>query len=481
MTGPRYPRIASFRTVGALEDRLRLLGLELPVDPVVDPAPESALARPFRWRGRDVGNRWCILPMEGWDGTADGRPTDLTTRRWTRFGESGAKLIWGGEAVAVVPEGRANPNQLLASPATRGDLARLRDELVAAHRRRFGRDDDLVVGLQLTHSGRFCRPERKDRPEPRIVYRHPILDRRMGIPPDHPLLEDGEIRRIADAFVSAARLARSAGFHFVDVKHCHGYLGHELLSAVDRPGPYGGSLENRTRFLREIVGGIRSAAPGLEIAVRLSAFDTVPFRAGAAGTGEPEPAAGAYRLGFGCDPERPTQPRLEETEAFLGALVDLGIDLVCLSAGSPYYNPHIQRPALFPPSDGYDPPEDPLVGVARQMAVTAALKHRFPSLAIVGSAYTYLQEYVAHVAQAAVDRGWTDFAGLGRMVLSYHDLPADQLAGRPPDATRLCRTFSDCTTGPRNGLVSGCYPLDPGYRRLPEAAALRALKARRRN
>jgi NADPH2 dehydrogenase len=147
--------------------------------------------------------------------------------------------------------------------------------------------------------------------------------------------------------------------------------------------------------------------------------------------------------------------------------------------GSPYYNPHIQRPALFPPSDGYDPPEDPLVGVVRQITLTAQLKRRFPDLIFVGSGYTYLQEYLPHVAQAAVRQGWTDFVGLGRMVLAYHDFPADVLEGKPLDRTRICRTFSDCTTAPRQGLVSGCYPLDPMYRQLPEAEQLKQRKKTR--
>ena len=67
--------------------------------------------------------------MEGWDGTPDGHPTDLTMRRWERFGLSGAKLIWGGEAVAVRHDGRANPNQLMISEDTLGDLIALRERL----------------------------------------------------------------------------------------------------------------------------------------------------------------------------------------------------------------------------------------------------------------------------------------------------------------------------------------------------------------
>jgi 2,4-dienoyl-CoA reductase-like NADH-dependent reductase (Old Yellow Enzyme family) len=130
-----------------------------------------------------------------------------------------------------------------------------------------------------------------------------------------------------------------------------------------------------------------------------------------------------------------------------------------VTAGSPY-NPHIQRPATFPPLDGYEPPEDPLRGVARQIRATALLKRAFPNLILVGSAYSYLQEWLPHVAQFSVGRGLTDFVGLGRIVLAYPELPADVLSGAPLKRAAFCRTFSDCTTGPRLGLVSGCFPLD---------------------
>ena len=158
-------------------------------------------------------------------------------------------------------------------------------------------------------------------------------------------------------------------------------------------------------------------------------------------------------------------------------LGSIGVSWVCLTAGSPYYNPHIQRPALFPPSDGYLPPEDPLVGVARQIKATAALKARHPELAIIGSAYSYLQEWLPNVAQAVVRTGMVDSVGIGRLVLSYPEFPSDVLAGRPPKRNLLCRTFSDCTTAPRNGLVSGCYPLDKFYAGRPEATQLKAIKA----
>ena len=470
-----FPKIATLKTPVDFAEHLRTLSIPLPFDAGLETGPQAPLAQPLQRKNSVIGNRFCILPMEGWDGTTDGRPTELTERRWRNFGLSGAKLIWGGEAVAVRNDGRANPNQLVLNQATVGDIAALRELLVAAHAQRFGRTDDLLVGLQLTHSGRFARPHGKTL-EPRVVYRHPLLDRRFGVRDDSALLSDDEIDRLIDDFVAAARLAHHAGFAFVDVKHCHGYLGHEFLSAFDRPGRYGGSLENRTRYLRNIVAGIRAEAPGLEIGVRISIYDFLPFEPGPSGVGVPMASSGPYRYAFGGDGTG-LGIDLAEPQAFLQLLEQLEIELVCSTAGSPYYNPHMQRPAAFPPSDGYLPPEDPLLGVARQIQATAQIKGMFPKLIIVGSGYSYLQDWLPHVGQRVVREQQADFIGLGRMVLSYPELPADVLAGRPLARKRICRTFSDCTTAPRNGMVSGCYPLDPFYKERPEREALQNLKS----
>jgi 2,4-dienoyl-CoA reductase-like NADH-dependent reductase (Old Yellow Enzyme family) len=470
-----FPAIATLKTAEAFQRRLAALGVEIPFDAEV--RPDGPLAQPLVVDGRTVGNRFCILPMEGWDVETDGRPSERTFRRWRRFGASGAKLIWGGEAVAVRPDGRATPNELLIAEETLSGLSALREALIEEHHRCHGRTDDLLVGLQLTHSGRFAGPHQRGRLDPVLLYRHPILDHKFRVPVGHPLLTDDEITRLVDDFVRAARRAQRAGFDFVDIKHCHGYLGHEFLSAVDRPGRYGGNFENRTRFLREVVAGVRAEAPGLGVGVRLSVVDWIPFRKGPDGLGEPEPFAGAYRHAFGGDGSG-VGADLTEPFRFLDLLASLSISLLCMSVGSPYYNPHIQRPALFPPSDGYLPPEDPLVGVARQIALAAQMKRHAPRLAVVGSGYSYLQEWLPHVGQAVVWTGGADFIGLGRMALSYPEMPADVLAGRLLRRKQICRTFSDCTTAPRNGLTSGCYPLDSYYKDSDDAVRLTAVKRR---
>jgi len=171
-------------------------------------------------------------------------------------------------------------------------LSRLRATLIEEHRLTTGTDDGLLIGLQLTDSGRYSRPNAHGRPEPRILYHHPFLDRRLGLPADFPVLTDVEVEAIIESFHRAALMAWKLGFDFVDIKHCHGYLGHEFLSGHTRPGRYAGSFENRTRFLREVVQGIHSIAPGLKIAVRLSAIDSVPFHPDPAKSSNGKPGEG---------------------------------------------------------------------------------------------------------------------------------------------------------------------------------------------
>jgi NADPH2 dehydrogenase len=474
-----FVKVKSLASPAGFKENLQRLGLDMPCDEVLESGPDSVMAQPLQIGPYTVGNRYAVHPMEGWDGHADGSPSEHTQRRWRHFGLSGAKMIWGGEAVAVRHEGRANPRQLVMNEANLKSLAGLRETLVAAHRERMGNDQGLLIGLQLTHSGRFCKPNDDARMEPRVLYRHPLLDGKFGPPDNLVVMTDGEIRALIDDFVIAARRAWQAGFQFVDLKHCHGYLGHEFLSAKTRPGDFGGPLENRTRFLRELVQGIRAEVPGLGIGVRLSAVDFLPYKPDPAqsdaetlGPGVPVDASGAlpYRYGFGIDEQDPSQIRIDETAEFLQVLTDLDIPMVNVTIGSPYYTPHVTRPALYPPSDGYQPPEDPLIGVMRHLALVRDLKARFPQLAFVGSGYTYLQEFLPHVAQAVVR------AGLGRMMLSYPELAADVLEGRPLQRKRLCRTFSDCTTAPRNGMISGCFPLDTHYKKSPQMVALTDIK-----
>ena len=474
-----YPKVAQLKSVADFRSRLSQLEIDLPVDDEILTADAgSPLAEPLTIGEFTLGNRWCIHPMEGWDAHADGSPSEHTLRRWRHFGFSGAKGIWGGEAAAVQPDGRANPQQTMAIPENAAGLKQLLDELEAAHREQYGTCDDLLVGLQLTHSGRFCRPDSKQL-EPRIAYHHPLLDQKFGIDPadDSVVWTDDDLQRLIDNYVRAAKLARDADYRFVDIKACHGYLLHEFLSARIREGRFGGDYEGRTRLLKTIIARVQDEVPGLMVMVRLSVFDVPPFQTSRE-VGRPMDYAALlpYEHGFGVAADNPLEIDLAEPLRLIGELREMGVAAVNVTCGSPYYSPHIQRPAIFPPSDGYQPPEDPLVGVARQVHATRACQQAAGEMPIVGSGLSYLQDYLPHVAQAIVRAGWADAVGLGRMVLSYPELPADTLRAGTLQRKKVCRTFSDCTTAPRGGLASGCYPLDPYYKQLPEADALRQFK-----
>ena len=238
--------------------------------------------------------------------------------------------------------------------------------------------------------------------------------------------------------------------------------------------------------MREIIAGIRADGNDIDVIVRLSAFDFVPFRPDAArsrpgklGPGIPEDFSSClpYHYGFGLNPDNPLEVDLAEPIQFVKLCAELGVKLVSLSAGSPYYNPHIQRPAAYPPSDGYQPACDPLIDVERQIQVVRQIREAAPAnLAIAGCAYSYLQDFLPHVTQRLVREGWVDVVGLGRIVLSYPDMLSEAMANGALISKRICRTFSDCTTGPRNGMISGCFPLDEYYKNRPESDQLKQIK-----
>ncbi len=476
MTQKPYRKVAEFKTVDAFDAWLKSQHFDIGLAPEVRTDGTAALARPCEYNGHRVGNRWAILPMEGWDCMPDGTPSEFTRRRWLRFAASGAKLLYGTEAAAVMHSGRSNPFQLMIADHTAGALKLILDEMRTLHREKFGTDKDLRIGIQLTHSGRFAHPNRSDLLEAKTAYAHPLLDRKFGCSSAN-VVSDAETLEIIGKFIHAAKLARQIGFDFVDIKHAHGYLGHEFLSAHDRPGPFGGSFENRTRFFRLIAEGIRKEVPDLEISARVSLFDILPYVKGPDGVGMPMewPAGKPYPYAFGGDGTGHGMD-LTETVRLLQLMKSFGAGLICATVGSPYYNVHMQRPAYYPVCDGYEMPEHPLYNVARHLQAVREVKKCCPDLKIVGSGYTCLQEYLPNAAEYAVAHGEADFAGIGRMVLSYPELCADSLAGRPLDRRRICRTFGDCTNAPRNGMISGCYPLDDYYKQRPEALKIKELK-----
>lgn len=427
----------------------------------------SPLFRPISVGGRTVGNRLCVQPMEGCDGTLDGWPDELTCRRYLRFGAGGAKLIWG-EATAIADDARMNPRQLWLHDGSAAAIERMLADCRAAHRQSSGTDADLLLGLQLTHSGRYSYRG------PRLGTRCPLLDpltrdRATGQPigADYPILGDDDLRRIEDQYLVAARLAAKIGCDFVDIKQCHRYLLSELLGARNRPGEYGGPLENRTRLVRNVIQRIRAELPQLLVATRMNCYDGVPFRgAGEAFVGEPVPHDTPITTAFGVDEQDHSRIDLTEPLQVVKWLRDWGVCLINVSLGNPYANPHFVRPAEFPPIDGYHAPEHPLLGVLRHFSVAAMIQQAVPDLPVVGSGYTWLQEFFPAAGAANVAAGRCSFVGLGRGTLSQPDFARHLQSSGELHRKTICRTFSYCTNlmrtkdHPLGQYATGCPPFD---------------------
>ncbi len=428
----------------------------------------TPLAQSVDVGGRKVGNRLAIQPMEGCDGTLDGSPGELTYRRYERFGAGGAKLIWG-EAAAVDPAGRANTRQLVVAEDHAAALAKIVTITRAAHRAEWGDDSDLLIGLQLTHSGRYSVPR------PILAQHDPLLDPRTVIDKasglkasgDTPLIADDDLDRLQDRYAEAAKLAFAIGFDFVDIKQCHRYLLNELLAAKTRRGRYGGPFENRSRFVLDLVQRIKSETPEGIVATRLNVFDGIPFEAnGLRAPGVPSAFTTPVLSAFGTSESNPFEADLSEPITLIRELRTRGLDMVNVTMGNPYASAHLVRPYEYPPIDGYLSPEHPLLGVDRHFRLTTSVQKAFPDLVVVGSGYSWLQAFAFQAGAANVADRSTTFFGLGRGSLSQPDFGRHVLRGEPLDGRRICRTFSYCTAlmrskdHPLGQFPTGCPPFD---------------------
>ena len=438
-----------------------------------DPAAiRAALARPVAVAGFTAGNAIAIHPMEGCDGDADGRPSELTWRRYRRFARGGAKLIWF-EATAVCREGRANPRQLWIHSGSAGEIARLVEMVRRTHRETWGTDTDLLMPVQLTHSGRFSWPDRI------IAAHNPPVDRKTGTPPDLPVVSDGELERLEDRFVEAAGLAVDAGFTSVDVKATHGYLACELLGARTRPGRYGGPLENRARFLRNIIGKMRAKfGKRVLIAMRLGCYEGLPYvRDAGTGIGAPMDYPLPYEYGFGVDTANPHAIDLQEVKRAVEWFHGDGVELLSVSLGVPYFNPHIGRPFEKPDEGNYEQPEHPLIGVDRHFYVTGELQRTFPDLPMVGAGYSWLQKFAVNAGAYNVAAGAARFFGMGRNALAHPDFAREALSTGALSERRVCKTLTYCSylmrqkNHPLGQFPTGCPPFDKeGYGAIIKAA-----------
>lgn len=425
----------SFSSISQLQDAFARLGFDLPASDDL-----SVLARPLQLGRLHMPNRMVAQPMEGCDGTAGGAPGELTVRKYTRLAAGGAGLIWF-EACAVLAEGRANPRQLRLDE----DSVQAFADMVAAARKA-GADAGWprqAFVLQLTHSGRYCRPI--DKPAPVLAHHSGVLDPRHKLGPDCPLISDDELDHIQGAYVKAAVLAAQVGFDGVDIKACHGYLVNELLAAYTRTGSrYGGSFENRTRFLRQTMDALRQAVgESLEVTTRMSGSDAID-----------------YPFGWGVDRRDASRPDLAEPLELIAMLRRRGLGGINITVGNPYFNPHVNRPADRMVADWQPPPEAPLAGMIRLLSVVRDIQLANPGWPVIGSGYCYLRQFVPFVAAGIVQRGWASAAGLGRDCLAYPDFPADIIRKGGLDLNKVCITCSGCSQLMKDRQPSGCVIRD---------------------
>lgn len=432
-----------YRDAAALRQDIAALELDIPWDD--DPTP---LLAPIRIGDRSLPNRLAVHPMEGYDAEPDGAPGELAFRRYRRFAAGGSGLIWF-EATAVAEEGRSNPRQLYLHEGNVAEFERLVTETRRAAAEGLGPDRNPLLVLQLTHSGRWSRPQGALRPL--IAHHHDMLDAMVEIDETYPVVTDEELERLQGNFIDAAKLAASAGFDAVDVKACHGYLGSELLAAFTREGRYGGPFENRARFLVETLQRIRAEVPGILVASRVNVFDGLP-----------------YPYGFGVARDNPDEPDLAEPLALLEKLQGLGCEAANITLGVPRCRPHLGRPFNRAVPGSPSAPEHPLVGIARFLDLTARLQMGLPDLPLVGTGYSWLRHFFPYVGAAAVREGDVAIVGVGRMAFAYPEFARDLEEHGALDPRKCCVGCSGCSELMSAGGQTGCIVRDGDLYHLPK-------------
>jgi len=407
------------------------LGAQLPLDTELSILGEAVKIGPF-----ETANRFAVHPMEGFDSQPDGSPSELSLRRYSRYAAGGSGLIWF-EATAVVHEGRSNPGQLYLHEKNKDAFRHLVETTRRIARERYGRE--VVLVLQLTHSGRYSRPD--GLPRPVIAHHSPLLDAHSNISADYPVVSDEYLDALQDRYLESARLAAEVGFDGVDVKTCHGYLVSGLLAARARPGKYGGCYENRTRFAREVVMRISRETPGLLLCSRFNGFDGIP-----------------YPYGWGADEDNKVD--LAEPLRFARELVSWGVELLNVSIGNPRYNPHFGRPYEKPLAGQPEPREHPLAGIARFLSIVQSVQQAVAPVCVVAGAMAWLRHFMPYVAAGLIRARGAALIGQGRGAFAYPDSPRDILETGRMDPDKCCTTCSMCSQLMRDGGRTGCVVRD---------------------
>ena len=400
----------------------------------------TVLKTPISIKGKTVHNRIVYQAMEGCDGTADGTPDgtpdELTVRRYQRFANGGAGIIWF-EATAVQKAARANPRQMFIDEKNVEVLKPFVESLKEICFKQNG-FEPLVI-CQLTHSGRYSKPH--GYPEPIIAYNNPISETDAPIDKSR-IIKDEQLDILTEDLINGSVLAQKAGFDGADIKCCHRYLLSELMSGYTRDGRYGGSFENRTRLFRNVIdGAVSRNKSDFIITSRFNIYDGFP-----------------YPYGFGAKKNGGITPDYSEPIEIAKFLREKGVELLDVTMGNPYFNPHINRPFA---SGKYSPPEHPMSGVHRMLEGAVAIKSAVPELKIISSGITYLGAAAPNVTAGYINGGKFDFAGFGRQTLAYPDVAKDICRNGELNPKKMCITCGKCTEIMRQkGGTPGCVIRD---------------------
>lgn len=422
----------NYATIDELKNKIDEMGLKnLPMADDV-----SCLGDTVNIGNTVVPNRIAIQPMEGCDGTASGVPDELTIRRYDRFAESGAGLVWA-EAVAIVEEGRANPRQLYITEDNIDDFKRMNDRIRELSMKKNGFAPIII--MQATHSGRYSKPT--GTPAPLIAYNNPLFEKDNPIDKSR-IITDEKLFFLEEQYGKAAKMAEEAGFDGIDVKCCHRYLNSELLSAFTRDGAFGGSFENRTRLLRN---GIKNATDATSkdfiVTTRMNVYDGFEYPYG-------------WGVKEGCGKEID----LTEPKKLIDILHnELGVKMVDVTIGNPYVNSFVNRPA---DATAALSGEHPLMGVDRMYYCVGEIQKSFPELVVMGSGVSYMREFSGNLAAGAINAGMMRMQGFGREAFAYPQFANDLIKKGTMDKKMCCITCGKCTELMRAGGVAGCVIKD---------------------
>ncbi len=387
------------------------------------------LSSPIRIGKRWAPNRIVNQPMECNDGDPSGNPTELTFRRYRTLAEGQAGIIFV-ESLTISYENRARKNQLKISDDTAKGLKRLVKEM------REMNNESLIL-FQINHSGRLSQ----------VAFSKVVSVYPTGDPSIH-VLADEEIDDIGTQFAKAAAVAKEVGADGIDYKHCHGYLGGEMIRPANtRPDRYGGAFENRTRFFRETTEKIKKAVgdESFLIGARYSAYEGIPG-------------------GFGTAGPQEVIENLSEPIAFAKMIEEMGMDYVNVSAGIPPVTPEIVRPTKNYPE-----------GVYRHFGWAKAVKNAV-KIPVIGSGYSYLRDgkndlkepdpakkSFTYWAEKNLRDGHVDLVGIGRQ--SFADpLFARKMLSGEVHSTHFCRACGGCSLLLRSQRQVGCTVYDEYYR-----------------